>query len=154
MLLTVDMLHAKGACASGIEDFRAIFGDKFDGDWTPDLQLWVLHDWPYATPEGVRLVSLRKYIGWAYAQKLIPLWSMSGAVLRWADLYGADLRNADLSSADLRNTNLSNTNLRNANLSSADLSSADLYGADLRSADLSSANLYGADLTGVIGYVP
>src|SRR3990167_1489266 len=106
MLLTVDMLHAKGACASGIEDFRAIFGDKFDGDWTPDLQLWVLHDWPYATPEGVRLVSLRKYIGWAYAQKLIPLWSMSGA-----NLSGANLHGANLSGADMRWANLSGANL-------------------------------------------
>ena len=108
MLLTVDMLHAKGACASGIEDFRAIFGDKFEGDWTPDLQLWVLHDWPYATPEGVRLVSLRKYIGWAYAQKLIPLWSMSGADLSTADLSTADLSGADLSGADLYRANLAN----------------------------------------------
>lgn len=69
---------------------------------------------------------------------------LSGADLRWANVYAAELGGAP---------NLVNSVLDEANLSGANLYGANLEGASLRDADLSGANLswtslVGADLTG------
>ena len=69
---------------------------------------------------------------------------LSGANLYGADIHGANLCEANLCSADLRGTNLYGTNLcgavlREANLNGAKLYEANLYGADLHGADLSNA---------------
>jgi uncharacterized protein YjbI with pentapeptide repeats len=131
--ITVDQLIKLNACQEGIEDFKREFGDSIALDWTPETQIQLIKG------------SLRKWFGWAVFNKLLPLWSMSGA-----DLSGADLSGANLSGADLSLANLSGAKLSWADLSEADLSWADLSGADLSGADLSGANLSGADLSRAI----
>ena len=67
--------------------------------------------------------------------------NLSGADLRWANLYEANLSGSNLRGSDLCEANLSGANLRET-----DLSEANLRGADLRGANLRGANLRGADL--------
>ena len=70
---------------------------------------------------------------------------LSGADLRFFELYGADLGDATLSHADL-----TDATLRGANLSFADLTDANLSFADLTDADLSEVVLRGANLTDAV----
>jgi uncharacterized protein YjbI with pentapeptide repeats len=100
--ITVDQLIQLNACEEGIEDFKKEFGDSVTLDWTPETQIQLIKG------------SLRKWFGWTVFNKLLPVWSMSGA---------------DLSGADLSGANLSRANLSRANLSGADLSWANLSGA-------------------------
>ena len=119
LTITAAQLEKIGACSEGVKLFKKTYGDKAIIKWTLDAQIELIK-----SPMG-------RYLGWAFWNKLLPLWSMS-----YADLSSADLRYADLRYA----------NLRSANLSYADLSYADLRSADLRSANLRSANLSSADL--------
>lgn len=79
---------------------------------------------------------------------------LSGADLRWANVYEAELGGApnlvnavmdeaDLSGANLYGANLEGAMLRNANLAGATLSWASLLGADLTGADISDARFDG-----------
>ena len=74
--------------------------------------------------------------------------NLSGADLRWANLYEANLSGSNLRGSDLCEANLSGANLRETDLSEANLRGADLRWANLRGADLRWANLRGADLHG------
>ena len=108
-MITVESLKAIGACKEGIEAFAEVYPNGLDpAAWTREEQLRVL-----------KHTELRKHLGWAWRNNVIPQWSMSRATLSGADLRGADLRWA---------------NLRWANLTGADLHGADLYGADLSGA--------------------
>jgi hypothetical protein len=118
--ITTKMLKNMNACQSGVDDFERITGGKLVCEWTPEMQIELLK------------TDLRKWFGWAVSNKLLPVWSMSGANLSWANLSRADLSRANLYRADLSRANLSW-----ANLSRADLSRADLYRANLTGANLS-----------------
>jgi hypothetical protein len=127
-ITTDDLIHA-AACDSGIEVFKSVFPNGFDGKWTPMMQALCL---------GTRL---RKYLQWAVDAGLLPgLHRMTGWDLRGANLTGANLAGADLTGA----------NLAGADLTGANLAGADLTGADLTGADLTWADLTGADLTGAL----
>ena len=117
--ITTKMLKNMNACQSGVDDFERITGGKLVCEWTPEMQLELLK------------TDLRKWFGWAVSNKLLPVWSMSGANLSWANLSRADLSRANLYRADLSRANLSWANLSRADLSRADLSRADLTGANL-----------------------
>ena len=128
------------ACPAGVEAFKAEYPKGFRREWTLEEQLRVLQH-----------TELRRYLGWAWRNKVVPQWSMretdlSKANLTKADLYGADLTKANLPEANLTWANLSGTNLTGANLSKADLSGANLSGAYLTGANLTGANLIGASL--------
>ena len=78
MRITKKLLEEKDACAEGLACFNATFPDGIDlKDWTAEKQIEVLKS------------DLRKYIGWAFARGIIPLWSMQGANLEGAYLGGA-----------------------------------------------------------------
>ena len=62
--------------------------------------------------------------------------NLSGADLRWANLYEANLSGSNLRGSDLCEANLSGANLRETDLSEANLRGADLRWANLRGADL------------------
>jgi uncharacterized protein YjbI with pentapeptide repeats len=144
--ITTKDLEAKNACQSGIDEFMKIYKGKASIDWTVEKQIEI-----FKTPLG-------KYVGWAYQNDIIPLWSMRDADLYGADLYGANLCDADLRDANLRDANLRDANLcdadlrdadlRDANLCDANLRDANLRDANLRDANLCDADLYGADLYG------
>jgi uncharacterized protein YjbI with pentapeptide repeats len=74
--------------------------------------------------------------------------TLSGAILRDANLSGADLRGANLSGARLRDANLNAALLGGANLSGADLRGTNLSGALLGGTNLSGARLGGTNLSG------
>ena len=144
MRITKKLLEEKEACDEGLACFNATFPDGIDlKDWTAEKQIEVLKS------------DLRKYIGWAFARGIIPLWSMQGANLGRANLvranlYSANLESANLVRANLESANLENANLENANLYSANLESANLGGANLGRANLVRANLEDAYLGGAI----
>ena len=73
---------------------------------------------------------------------------LSGAILRYANLYGANLREADLTEANLYGANLREADLTEAHLSYVNLHGANLRGADLTEADLTEAHLSYVDLHG------
>jgi len=78
--ITKKLLEEKEACAEGLACFNATFPDGIDlKDWTAEKQIEVLKS------------DLRKYIGWAFARGIIPLWSMQGANLGRANLVRANL---------------------------------------------------------------
>ena len=135
VVITYQQLVDAKACEEDLEAWREFFGGEhdmvIDGGWTRDAQLLLLH-----TP-------LRRYIGWACDNGLIPMWSMSRA-----DLHGADLQRSDLRWSDLRVADLQRSDLRWSDLHGADLRGADLRVADLRWSDLCGADLHGADLRG------
>ena len=129
MRITKKLLEEKDACAEGLACFNATFPDGIDlKDWTAEKQIEVLKS------------DLRKYIGWAFARGIIPLWSMQGANLGRANLGGSNLGRANLEDANLENANLENANLENANLG----------GSNLGRSNLGRANLEGAYLGGAI----
>ena len=133
MRITKKLLEEKEACAEGLACFNATFPDGIDlKDWTAEKQIEVLKS------------DLRKYIGWAFARGIIPLWSMQGANLGRANLVRANLYSANLESANLENANLENANLYSANLESANLGGANLGRANLVRANLEDAYLGGA----------
>lgn len=79
MRITTDTLYDNGACLAGISAFRTVFPDGFSGEWTADAQMWVL-----AFPQT------RRYLGWAWHNGLVPMWSLRdanlcGAYLRWPE---------------------------------------------------------------------
>ena len=102
MKVTVEMLRSVRACEPAVTLFHSMFGDVAEMDWTRGKQIEIMRG------------PLGKYIGWAYQNNLIPLWSMRKADLSEADLSKADLRWADLSEANLRWANLSEANLEGA----------------------------------------
>jgi uncharacterized protein YjbI with pentapeptide repeats len=81
---------------------------------------------------------------------------LSGADLRWANVYEAELGGAanlvgaDLSGSDLRGANLYGANLEDARLTDVNLTGADLRWSSLRGADLSGANLGDAQTEGAV----
>ena len=124
VVITYQQLVDAKACEEDLEAWREFFGGEhdmvIDGGWTRDAQLLLLH-----TP-------LRRYIGWACDNGLIPMWSMSRA-----DLHGADLQRSDLRWSDLHGADLRGADLRVADLRWSDLCGADLHGADLRGTKMS-----------------
>ncbi|GKY89573.1 pentapeptide repeat-containing protein [Sinisalibacter aestuarii] len=73
---------------------------------------------------------------------------LSGADLRWANVYEAELAGADnLVNAVLNGADLSGANLYGANLQGTALRGANLQGAEMSWANLRSADLNGADVT-------
>ena len=93
--ITKKLLEEKEACAEWLACFNATFPDGIDlKDWTAEKQIEVLKS------------DLRKYIGWAFARGIIPLWSMQGANLEGAYLGGANLGGAYLEGANLEGANL------------------------------------------------
>ena len=129
LTLSTSMLRSNEACSEGMEEFKKLFGESAEVDWTPEKQIEILK-----TP-------LKQYIGWAFHMKLIPMWSMESADLRSANLQCADLQHADLRYADLQH----------ANLQCADLQHADLQCANLQYASLWSAN-YDKDYLSKLGW--
>ena len=110
--IATQMLKDMNACQSGVDDFERITGGKLVCEWTPEKQIELLK------------TDLRKWFGWAVSNKLLPVWSMSGANLTGANLTGANLSWANLSRADLYSANLYRANLTGANLSWA---TTDMY---------------------------
>lgn len=160
--ITAELLREHDACDPGLEDFEATYPDGLETEWTLEDQLAILR-----TP-------LRRWLGWAWQEGLLPAWSMAcmdlsgarldDADLRGAYLFGANLANAHLIGADLRGAylfgadlhgaslpgaHLNNVDLRNTNLQNAYLFGASLCSANLRNADLRDAKLQGADLRDV-----
>ena len=89
--------------------------------------------------------------GWEEMRADLSKTDLSGASLRWTNLFGAnlcgaDLRGTDLCNADLCRADLNRADLRGSNLCGADLHEANLYRANLHGADLRKADLYGAIL--------
>ncbi len=82
--ITTQTLKDLRACQEGIDDFVRITGGELICEWTLEKQIELLK------------TDLRKWFGWAVENKLIPMWSMSGADLYRANLYGADLSGANL----------------------------------------------------------
>ena len=72
--ITTKMLKNMNACQSGVDDFERITGGKLVCEWTPEMQIELLK------------TDLRKWFGWAVSNKLLPVWSMSGANLSGANL--------------------------------------------------------------------
>jgi uncharacterized protein YjbI with pentapeptide repeats len=87
--ITAAQLEKMGACSKGVKLFKETYGDKAVIKWTLDAQLELIK-----SPMG-------RYLGWAFWNKLLPLWSM----------YSVNLSSANLSSADLSYANLSYANL-------------------------------------------
>jgi uncharacterized protein YjbI with pentapeptide repeats len=81
MKITVEQLREHEACQEGIDAFLDVFGQEANIEWTVEKQIEL-----YTTTE------LKKYLYWAYEEKILPLFSMRGADLRGADLCEADLR--------------------------------------------------------------
>lgn len=79
--LTRSQLEKLAACDDGIEALETLLGegDEWETDWTRKRQIELLQ------------TTVGKYIGWAHANGLIPMWSMSGANLSGADLSRANL---------------------------------------------------------------
>jgi len=80
---------------------------------------------------------------------------LSGADLRWANVYAAELGGApnlvdavldgaNLSNANLYGGNLEGASLKNANLAGANMSWGSLIGADLSNADITDTKMTGA----------
>jgi len=72
--------------------------------------------------------------------------TLTGNLLRYADLRGADLKGCTLTKNDLEWANLEQADLQSANLRDSSLNRASLRGASLQRADLRNANLGGLDL--------
>ena len=112
MIITLEQLKLKSACSPALKEFEKVVGQQTaDIEINPAAQGWILASrfW-------------RRFLGWAWNEGIIPMWSMREV----------NLSIADLSIADLRRANLSETDLSQADLSNADLSKADLRGVDLR----------------------
>ena len=121
------LLEELGACPAGVKAFKAEYPKGLRREWTLEEQLRVLQH-----------TELRKYLGWAWVNGVVPQWSMTRADLTRSNLTEADLTGADLIRADLTGVNLTRANLRGA----------DLHGANLTRANLRGANLFRSDLTG------
>ena len=78
LTITAAQLEKIGACSEGVKLFKKTYGDKAIIKWTLDAQIELIK-----SPMG-------RYLGWAFWNKLLPLWSMS-----YADLSSADLRYAN-----------------------------------------------------------
>ncbi len=139
------LLEEFEACEEGILVFTEVYPDGLDpAAWTREEQLRVLQH-----------TELRKYLGWAWRNNVVPQWSMAkanlnGTNLSWADLPWTDLCRANLTGADLTGAVLYGANLTGANLTRAKLIGVDLYQANLYGADLTGADLTGANLRGAI----
>ncbi|MCI0359010.1 MAG: pentapeptide repeat-containing protein [Planctomycetaceae bacterium] len=82
--LTAARLEELNACPEVIADFRSMFGEQVEIDWTPEKQREIL------------LGPLRKWFSWGWQRHLFPVWNLSGADLSGAYLSGAYLSGADL----------------------------------------------------------
>jgi uncharacterized protein YjbI with pentapeptide repeats len=84
MILTKEILQARGACPEGIGQFN----EDFPGG---------LSRWDLETQLAAIVLPSRRYLGWCWSKGLLPRIEMRGA-----DLQGVDLRRADLEGADFR----------------------------------------------------
>ena len=94
LIITLEQLIKLNACESGIELFKSIYGEKLEVEWTLKDQIEFIKS------------PLRKYFGWGFRMKILPMYSMQGVNLRRADLEDADLQGANLRGADLRGADL------------------------------------------------
>jgi hypothetical protein len=134
VIISVTRLRELEACEGGVKAFAKAFPEGLDvSRWDASCQLGVLMH-----PE------LRRYLGWAWENGLLPRLPMAGWNLRGANLSKVNLRGAILSKANLRGTDLRKADLYGADLRKADLREADLREAVLREAVLSRADLSGA----------
>ena len=109
---------------AGVRVFAKVYPAGLDpAAWTLEEQLRVL-----------KHTELRRYLGWAWKNKVVPQWPMSNADLRGASLTGADLCEADLTEEDLSMANLTEEDLSVANLTEAGLTEANLTEANLTKA--------------------
>ena len=92
--ITAKQLQEADACESAVAIFKQVYGESATEEWTRDKQIELLKG------------PLGKYVGWAFLNGLLPMWSLRSANLRLADLQSADLRSANLWLADLRSANL------------------------------------------------
>ena len=114
-ITTADLVRL-GACAEGVEAFREIYGDGACLKWTREGQISVMKS------------PLRRYLGWAVCNGLVPWWSLPRS-----DLSGCNLSGCNLSGSDLSGSNLSGSNLSGSDLSGCNLSGCNLSGCNLRS---------------------
>ena len=82
MKITLRQLQDSNACQSGINEFQSKHGEVWEFDCSLDWQI-----------EFIKSPS-RKWFGWLVESGLVPMWSMNGANLRGADLWGANLSDA------------------------------------------------------------
>ena len=95
MKLTIEQIANHSPCGDGAKWFREFYPNGLDlVSWTRDEQLRAI------TSGGHR------YLGWAVAKGLVPMWAMVGANLDGASLYGANLVGANLDGANLVEANL------------------------------------------------
>jgi len=137
MKLTIEQIANHSPCGDGAKWFREFYPNGLDlVSWTRDEQLRAI------TSGGHR------YLGWAVAKGLVPMWAMVGANLVEANLDGASLVGAYLVGANLDGASLVGAYLVGASLDGASLYRANLVGAYLVGAYLVGANLVGANLVG------
>lgn len=91
--LTVNQLVGAGASCGGLGEFKRLFGEYVEVEWTREKQIEVLKG------------PLGPHVGWAYHKGLIPSWSLSGADLTRADLSEANLTRANLTRAKICSCN-------------------------------------------------
>jgi len=86
LTITKKQLADLDACSEGVKALANVMGqgDSWTVEWTREKQIELM-----LTPVG-------KFIGWAYDEGLIPLWSMNGASLVGASLDGARLDRAKI----------------------------------------------------------
>ncbi|HNJ04461.1 MAG TPA: pentapeptide repeat-containing protein [Leptospiraceae bacterium] len=95
MKLTIEQIANHSPCGDGAKWFREFYPNGLDlVSWTRDEQLRAI------TSGGHR------YLGWAVAKGLVPMWAMVGAYLVGASLVGANLVGANLDGANLVEANL------------------------------------------------
>ena len=88
MKLTIEQIANHSPCGDGAKWFREFYPNGLDlVSWTRDEQLRAI------TSGGHR------YLGWAVAKGLVPMWAMVGANLVGANLDGANLVEANLDGA-------------------------------------------------------
>ena len=153
MKFDLDTLISHNACEPGLQVFKVVFPNGYEGEWTAVHQAMLLND-----------KEARKFFSWLVSYKLIPMVSMAGvdlsncdfsaAVIHGAEFTAANLAGADLRDADLRTCDFMGADLRGADLRKSIMYHADLDGADLRGAivecvDFRGANLRGANLEGL-----
>jgi hypothetical protein len=125
--ITVDDLRRVGACNTN--PFQDVYGDCWEGDWTPEMQVEFLKG------------PLRAHFFWATHTGLLPVWKM----------VSADFRECDLSGAAFGSVNLTRAGLQKANLTRAYLEQAWLGNACVAGTNFTDANLVRAMLNSVWG---
>lgn len=135
MIITLQQLIDLEACDPAIRLFREQFGDRLEIDnYTPDKQEWLIRsEW-------------RRYLGWAWAKKILPIWSLRGVNLSGFDLSGVDLRWSDFRESDFSGSDLSGSDLRESDFRESDFICSDLRRSDLRRSDLRGSDFSWSDL--------